>query len=164
VGVAVEGEGVDPGPSGVTEAEELGDLVEGFAGSVVEGAADEGVAPGVVCGASEKKVSVAAGDDQSQGGLVVEDLLRFLTTDPFRKRTKSRSFGFAQDDRGTQLFGRVYIRCGLSLIEQNGVDVAFEVVDCDEWKILGEGQRFGVCNTNQERAGQSGTVGDGDGV
>ena len=51
VGVAVLGEGVDPGTSGIAKSEELGDLVIGFAGGVVEGAADEGVVPGVVGGA-----------------------------------------------------------------------------------------------------------------
>ena len=38
-GVAVGGEGVDPGASGVAEAEEFGYFVEGFAGGVVYGAA-----------------------------------------------------------------------------------------------------------------------------
>jgi len=51
VGVAELGESVDPGASGIAEAEELGNLVIGFAGGVVEGATDEGVAPGIVGGA-----------------------------------------------------------------------------------------------------------------
>jgi len=68
-GVAVAGEGVNPGASGITEAEELGDLVVGFAGSVVDGAADEGVGPCAVGGTGEKEVGVAAGDDQGEGGL-----------------------------------------------------------------------------------------------
>jgi hypothetical protein len=38
------------------------------------------------------------------------------------------------------------------------------MIDGDEGKLLGEGESFGVGNTNQERASQSGTVGDGDGV
>ncbi len=46
VGVAVGGEVVDPGAAGVAEAEELGDLVEGFAGGVVDGVADVAVVPG----------------------------------------------------------------------------------------------------------------------
>ena len=61
------GEGVDPGASGIAEAEELGDLVEGFAGGVVDGAADKGVGPGAVGGAGKIEVGVAAGDDQCQG-------------------------------------------------------------------------------------------------
>src|SRR6267154_226875 len=38
-GVAIGGEGVDPGAAGVAEAEELGDLVVGFAGGVIDRAA-----------------------------------------------------------------------------------------------------------------------------
>jgi hypothetical protein len=44
--VAVGGEGVDPGASGVAEAEKLGDLVVGFAGGVVDSAAYVAVGPG----------------------------------------------------------------------------------------------------------------------
>jgi hypothetical protein len=43
--VAVGGEGVDPWAAGVTEAEEFGDLVVGFAGGVVYGAAYVAVGP-----------------------------------------------------------------------------------------------------------------------
>ncbi len=45
-GVAVGGEGVDPGATGVAEAEELGDLIEGFAGGIVYGATYVAVGPG----------------------------------------------------------------------------------------------------------------------
>ena len=69
-GVAVVGEGVDPGAAGVAEAEKLGDFVVGFAGGVVNGAADEGVVPGAVGGSGEIEVGVAAGDDEGQGGFV----------------------------------------------------------------------------------------------
>ena len=62
--VAVEGQGVDPGTAGVAQAEEFGDFVVGFSGGVVEGAADEGVVPGVFDGADEVEVGVAAGDDE----------------------------------------------------------------------------------------------------
>ena len=79
VRIAVLGEGVDPGTSGIAEAEELGDLVVGFAGGVVEGAADEGVVPGAVGGAGEIEVGVAAGDDERRGlaasvGAVAEEV------------------------------------------------------------------------------------------
>src|SRR5256885_7029186 len=47
-GVAVGGEGVDPGTAGVAEAEELGDLVEGFAGGIVDRAAYVAIGPGAV--------------------------------------------------------------------------------------------------------------------
>ena len=65
-GVAVGGEGVDPGAAGVAEAEELGDLVEGFAGGVVDGAADVRVGPGAGLGvlAGEVEVGVASRDDE----------------------------------------------------------------------------------------------------
>ena len=62
-GVAVQGESVDPGATGIAEAEEFGDLVVCFAGGVVDGAADEGVGPGAVGWAGEIKMSVTAGDD-----------------------------------------------------------------------------------------------------
>ena len=48
LGVAVGGEVVDPGAAGVAEAEELGYLVEGLAGGVVDGVADVAVVPGAV--------------------------------------------------------------------------------------------------------------------
>ncbi len=48
VRVAVGGEVVDPGAAGIAEAEQLGDLVEGLAGGVVDGVADVAVVPGVV--------------------------------------------------------------------------------------------------------------------
>ena len=79
-GVAVGGEAIDPGAAGVAEAEELGDFVEGFAGGVVDGAADVAVGPGewlrgvdvasLPClpGMGEVEVSVAAGDDEGEGG------------------------------------------------------------------------------------------------
>jgi len=66
--VAELGEAVDPGASGIAEAEQLGDLVVGFTGGVVEGAADERVGPGAVGGAAEIEVSMAAGDDQARAG------------------------------------------------------------------------------------------------
>jgi len=71
VGIAVECESVDPGTTGVAEAEKLGDFVVGFAGGVVNGAADEGVVPGAVGGTGEIKMGVAAGDDEGQGGVGV---------------------------------------------------------------------------------------------
>jgi hypothetical protein len=42
----VGGERVDPGAAGVAEAEELSDLVVGFAGGVVDGTAYVAVGPG----------------------------------------------------------------------------------------------------------------------
>ncbi len=68
VRIAEAGQRVDPGASGIAEAEQLGDLVVGLAGSVVEGAADQGVGPGAVGGTGKVKMRVATGDDQGQGG------------------------------------------------------------------------------------------------
>jgi len=67
-GVAVGGEAVDPGAAGVAEAEEFGDLVEGFAGGVVDGAADVAVHPSLAFLCSEIKVGVASGDDEGEDG------------------------------------------------------------------------------------------------
>ena len=41
------GEGVDPGAAGIAEAEELGDLVVGFAGGIIDGAAYVAIGPDV---------------------------------------------------------------------------------------------------------------------
>ena len=60
-----KGERVDPGTAGIAEAEQLGDLVVGFAGGVVDGAANERVGPGCLCaGRGEIEMGVAAGDDE----------------------------------------------------------------------------------------------------
>lgn len=72
----MEGERVDPGSARIAEAKQLGDFVVGFAGGVVDGAADEGVAPGAVGGGGEEEVSVSAGDDEGEGRLVGLRVLR----------------------------------------------------------------------------------------
>jgi len=67
VGGAVVGEGVHPGAAGVGKAEELGDLVVGFAGCVVKGFADVAVVPGLLRRAGgEVEVGVAAADDEGE--------------------------------------------------------------------------------------------------
>jgi len=58
-------------------------------------------------------------------------------------------------------------RCGgrrLAFVEQDCVDVAFEMVDGDEGQGGGKGQGFGVGDADEERAGESGAGGDGDGI
>ncbi len=67
VRIAEAGEGVDPGAAWIAEAEELGNFVVSFAGSIVDGAADERIAPGLVSGLSEIEMRVSAGDDEGQG-------------------------------------------------------------------------------------------------
>lgn len=44
------------------------------------------------------------------------------------------------------------------------MDVAFEVIDGDEGKVVREGEGFGVSDADQKRSGEAGTGGDGDGV
>ena len=70
--IAELGEGVDPGTAGIAEAEELGDFVVGFAGGVVDGAADESVGPCAVRGLREIEMGVAAGDDEGEGWVIGE--------------------------------------------------------------------------------------------
>ena len=135
-GVAVGGEGVDPGAAGIAEAEELGDFVVGFAGGVVDGAADDAVVPGCRFArlAGEIEVGVAAGDDEGEGGNRTSD-------------GEPSSWG-----------------PGVGCFHQDGVDVAFEVVDGDEGLVEAEGEGFGVGDADEEGAGEAGAVGDGDGV
>ena len=50
------------------------------------------------------------------------------------------------------------------VVHEDGVDVAFEVVDGEEGFREGEGEGFGVGDADEEGAGESWAVGDGDGV
>jgi len=123
-GVAVDGEGIHPGAAGVGQAEQLGDLVEGLAGGVVEGFSDVAVAPGCgrrACG--EVEVGVASADDQGE-------------------------------ERGG-------VREGLLGVHQDGVDVAFEVVDGDQREVGAEGEGLGEGDADEESAGEAGAFGDG---
>ena len=118
-GVAVGGELIDDGSAGVGEAEELGDLVIGFTGGIVAGAAEEAIVPAFV---HFEQMRMAAADDQrehGEGGLGIHD---------------------------------------------GGVDVAFQMIDGDEGKPVGEGESLGVGDADQERADETGTFGDGDGI
>ena len=53
---------------------------------------------------------------------------------------------------------------GVQGFQEDGVDVAFEVVDSDEGLVEGEGEGFGVEDADEERAGEAGAFGDGDSV
>jgi len=44
------------------------------------------------------------------------------------------------------------------------VDVAFEMVNGDERDVLREGEGLGIGDADQERSGEAGTAGDGDGI
>lgn len=52
----------------------------------------------------------------------------------------------------------------LSLLEQNGVDVAFEMVHGDQRLFERERERFGIADADQQGSRQSGALGDGDGI
>ena len=148
VRVAEFGERVDPGTAGIAEAEQLGDLVEGLAGGVVDGAADERVAPGAVRGAREIEVGVAAGDDQRQRRL-----------------------------RGLERSGRAVPGASASAVEpKRPRGLALRSFSSTAWmwpsrwltamsgRLLREGQSLGVGDADQQRSGEAGTGGDGDGV
>jgi len=72
----VRGQCVNPGASGITEAEQLGHLVKGFAGCIVERAADVAIGPGAVFFVGEIEVRVSAADDQCEEGQLKGGLLR----------------------------------------------------------------------------------------
>lgn len=44
------------------------------------------------------------------------------------------------------------------------MDVAFEVIDADEWLIKAEGESFGVGDADEQCSGQAGSFGYGHGV
>ena len=47
----------------------------------------------------------------------------------------------------------------LALFEQHGMNVSFEVIDGDQGLVEGEGQRLGVSDSDQQRAGQPRSLG-----
>jgi len=51
-----------------------------------------------------------------------------------------------------------------SLVHEDGVDMAFEVVDAEEGFVEGEGEGFGVGDADEEGTGEAGAAGDGDRV
>ncbi len=124
-GIAVRGEGVDPGSAGVAQPEQLGYLVKGFAGGIVEGRTHIAVGEVSTLLAGEIEVGVAARNHQ-------------------RKRPGEGML--------------------LLLRQQDGVDMAFQVVDGDERLSQGKGQRLGVRHTHQERTGEPRALRDCDGV
>jgi hypothetical protein len=48
-------------------------------------------------------------------------------------------------------------------VHEDGVDVAFEVVDGDEWEVGSEGERLGKADADEQGAGEAWAFGDGDG-
>ncbi len=62
------------------------------------------------------------------------------------------------DDEGDEGVG-----VGERRVHEDGVDVAFEVVDGDEGEVGSEGEGFGEADADEERAGEARAFGDGDG-
>ena len=122
---------INPWTAGITEPEKLGDFVECFAGGVVDGAADERVGPCAVCRAREEEVSVSAGDDEGEGWIGIE----------FRAIPGPRIGTW-----GT-LFS--YFGCCLALLKEDRMDVAFEVIDGDQGKFVGESESLGVRDADE---------------
>jgi hypothetical protein len=72
-------------------------------------------------------------------------------------------------DESEGLFIRLWfvsVQCFLlfALIEQDGVDMSFKMIDGDEWKVLSIGECFGVGDTDEQCSGKAWARGDGDGI
>src|SRR5579862_7888235 len=48
--------------------------------------------------------------------------------------------------------------------EDYGVDVAFEVIYCDQRLVERQGENFAISHADEKSAGEAGALGDGDGV
>src|SRR5580704_10870646 len=99
--------------------------------------------PGAASGSREIEVSMAARDDQREGLRV-----------QWGRRAAARS-------------RRRLIECGrrgFAFIEENSVNVAFEMINGNERKVVRESQRLGVGDADQKGAGKAWTRGNSDGV
>src|SRR5581483_9973678 len=65
----------------------------------------------------------------------------------------------AGDDEGEHGKSEIVISL-LALLEKNGVDVTFKVIDGDERLVESKGKSLGVADADQQRAGESGTLRD----
>ena len=125
--IAVGRQCIDEGTAGIGQAEQLRNLVEGFACCVVDGAANVAIAPGcVLLARREIEMRMATGDDQGE----------------CRKRK------------------RIFVN--QRLLEQNCVDVAFQMVDGDERLVERERQSLGIGNADVQGARESGAFSDSD--
>jgi len=124
VGRSVRGEDVHPGAAWVGQAEQLGYLVVGFAGRVVERLANVAVLPCLLwCAGREIEMRVAAAYDQREERRCLRE----------------------------------------HIVHQNSVDMAFEMVDGDQWEIGTERERLGEADADQQSAGEAWAFGNGDG-
>ena len=137
VGVAALGQPVDHRPAGVAQAEVLGDFVEGFAGGIVHGVAHQAV----------MVAEAVAAVGERRAGDVVE-----------------RGVAAGDHQRHHRELDRARLRSLLFLFQQHGMDVAFQVVDPDQWFAQRPGHSFGVGQADQQRADQPRPLSDGDGV
>jgi hypothetical protein len=133
--VAVLCERIDPWTAWVAKAEEFCDFIVGFASRVIDCTAHERIAPRAALGTGEIEMRVSAGNYQCQ---------RWF-------------FGFSW---------LAVVECFalFALIEEDGVNVAFKVIDRNERDILCVGEGFGIGDANEQCSGQTGTGCNGDGV
>lgn len=120
-GITEGAERIEPRTAGIAQAEQLSDLVIGFAGGVVDGATDVAIVPCALLLVGQVEVRVASADDECElllGGL-----------------------------------------CGL---HQNGVDVAFKMIDGQQRFAQSVAVGLGKGDADEQGSGQTGAAGDGD--
>ncbi len=153
-GIAEFGQRVDPRTTGIAEAEQLRDLIEGFARGVVHGASHQRVIPCSLRRAGQIKVRVPAGDN---------------------KRESRISAGLQTGVPGESVFdslgwetgctGGVHAaRSGLPLIQQHRVNVTFEMIHGNQRKMIRKSESLGVCNAHQKCTGKPGAGSHSDGI
>ena len=132
MGVSPPGQALDDGSTGIAEAQELGDLVEGFSGRIVPGPSQEPVAGLFLNPKTQAVYPIQAGvssrDNQCQGG------------QEFFQVCRLRLPWFLPEGQG------------------NGENMSFQVVHGYQRKIEAETQGLGVIDSHQERADQSGPL------
>ena len=67
----------------------------------------------------------------------------------------------ARDDQRQHGETQIIVISLLTFLEQDGMNVTFEMVHRDQRLVESEGQRLGIADADQQRAGQSGPLGDG---
>jgi hypothetical protein len=68
--VPMRSQRIDPGAARIAQSQQLGDLVEGFAGRIVERGADVPIGKAFALVPNEIKMGVATGNDQGQGSAI----------------------------------------------------------------------------------------------
>ena len=63
-----------------------------------------------------------------------------------------------------QTAGNFAWRAGAASFQENGLDVAFEMIYADQRFVVGQREGFAVGDADEQRADQAGAAGDGDGV